>query len=128
MEKERDGPALAHEWGRGAIVLPGEIDRLPTRVDVPALTDGVGDLEPRVGQRLGDPVPQTAGGGRLAQLDDEPGEQRARPAGPEQAQATAAASAVSATAWPSHSRRSRSPLPTNPRWRLAANVAATRAR
>ena len=63
----------------------GEIDRAPTRVDVSALADGVGDFEARVGQRLGDPLPQTAGWRRLAQLDDEPGERRARPAGPEQA-------------------------------------------
>ena len=43
-------------------------------------------------------------------------------------QPTAAASAESATAWPSQSRRSRSPLPTNARSRLVAKVAATRPR
>ena len=43
-------------------------------------------------------------------------------------QPTAAASAVSVTAWPSQSRRSRSPLPTNARSRLVAKVAATRPR
>ena len=60
MEEERDRAALAHEWRRHTIVPAGEIDRAPTRVDVSALADGVCDFEGRVGQRLGDPLPQTA--------------------------------------------------------------------
>ncbi len=97
-------------------------------VDVSALADGVCDFERRVGQRLGDPLPQTSGWRRLAQLHDEPGEHERIRLARSRLKPTAAASAVSATAWPSQSRRSRSPLPTNARSKLVAKVAATRPR
>ena len=72
----------------GVTARPSErsgVDRPPARVRVAALADRVGDLELRVGQSLGEPVPQAAGGSRLAQLDDQPRKGRARPPGPKQA-------------------------------------------
>ena len=85
MEDQGDRAAVADERSRSSTVWHNDVDRPTARVHVAVLADRVGELEVRVAQRLGEPVPQAAGGSRLAQLDDQPREGRARAASSQQA-------------------------------------------
>ena len=85
VKDHRDGPALTDQGCRRAPVHRSGVDRPPARVRVAALADRIGELELRIGQRLGEPVPQAAWGSRLAELDDEARKGRARAASPKQA-------------------------------------------
>ncbi len=83
VEQHCDGAAVANERRRRTSPHAGDVDYAPAGVRVPALTHRVGDLEPGITKRSGEPVSQTARGSRLAQLDDEPGKRRARAASPQ---------------------------------------------
>ena len=89
----------------------------------------IGERELSVADDPGERVPQAARRRRLRRARPRGARPRsARGAPVRQLQPTAEATAASAAAWPSHSRRSTVPWPTKPRSSETANVAATSTR
>jgi hypothetical protein len=75
-----DRPTVANERRHATTRHPRDLYRTPFRVHVTPFAHRIDDLELGIRKRSGKPVAQTARGSRLAELDDEPGERRARAA------------------------------------------------
>ena len=79
MGDHRDRPPAAHERRDRAARRLAERDRAALRVDEQVALERVGELERRVAERAGQRLLELAHRGRVAQLDHEPCDARARP-------------------------------------------------